>query len=132
MEPTISPISTPELAREYPLLMITGARDSDFWHSQYRNIDKLKKRRPEPVADLHPDTAKKYGITDGDMIIVSTKTGSVEIKAKVTTGIMPSVVNIPHAWPEASGNMLTDDLPVDPVLGYPAFTGLLCRIRKKA
>ena len=132
LEPTESPISTPELAAEYPLVLITGAREAEFWHSQYRSLPKLHRKKPEPVADIHTDTARKYGISDGDMMIVETKTGSIEIKAKVTTDIMPNVVNVPHAWPQASGNVLIDDKPVDPVLGYPAFTGLLCRIRKKA
>jgi len=132
LEPAESPVSTPELASEYPLVLITGVREAEFWHSQYRNLPKLHSKKPEPLADIHPDTARKYGISDGDMIIVETKIGSIDIKAKVTTDIMPNVVNVPHAWPQASGNMLTNDKPVDPVLGYPAFTGLLCRIRKKA
>jgi anaerobic selenocysteine-containing dehydrogenase len=132
LEPTESFLSTPEIAAEYPLVLITGAREREFWHSQYRSLPKLRRKKPEPLADVNTKTAKKYGISDGDMMIVETKTGSIEIKAKVTTDIMPNVVNVPHAWPQASGNLLVDDKPVDPVLGYPAFTGLLCRISKRA
>jgi anaerobic selenocysteine-containing dehydrogenase len=131
LEPTESPVSTPELAAEYPLVLITGVREAEFWHSQYRNLPRLHRRKPEPVADIHTDTARKYGISDGDMMIVETKVGGIEIKAKVTADIMPNVVNVPHAWPQASGNVIIDDKPVDPILGYPAFTGLLCKITKK-
>jgi len=130
-EPAVGPVTTPELAAKYPVNLITGVREAEFWHSQFRDLPKLQSRKPEPLADIHPDTAKKYGIEDGDTMIVENWIGSIEIKAKVTEDIMPNVVNVPHAWPQASGNMLTDDKPVDPEVGYPAFTALLCRIRKK-
>jgi anaerobic selenocysteine-containing dehydrogenase len=131
-EPKVGPVTTPDLVAKYPVNLITGVREPGFWHSQYRNLPKLRNKFPEPLADIHPDTAKKYGISDGDMMIVENWIGSIEIKAKVTEDIMPNVVNVPHAWPQASGNMLTDDKPVDPEVGYPSFTALLCRIRKKA
>ncbi|MFC1944800.1 molybdopterin-dependent oxidoreductase [Chloroflexota bacterium] len=132
LEPTESPISTPELAAKYPLVLITGVREPEFWHSQHRNLTKLQRRKPEAVASMHPDSGKKYGVSDGDPIIVETKTGSIDIKAGFTDDIMPGVVSVPHGWTESNANVLVDDTPVDPVSGYMAFTGLLCSIRKKS
>ena len=86
---------------------------------------------PEPLMDIHPDTAKSYGINDGDMIIVENKRGSIEIKAKITEDIGRGVVHIPHGWSKANVNFLTDDARVDPVTGYPALKSFLCRISKK-
>jgi anaerobic selenocysteine-containing dehydrogenase len=80
---------------------------------------------------MHPDTAGKYGISDGDLMVVETRRGSIEIKARVSQDIMPNVVSIPHGWPESCENVLTDDTPADPVSGYIAFTGLLARVTKK-
>jgi formate dehydrogenase (coenzyme F420) alpha subunit len=130
-EPPESPESTPDLAREYPLILTTGARILEFCHSQHRNIPMLRRRSPEPVAEIDPATATKYGIADGDMVTVSTVRGSIEIKARVTEDIMPDVVCISHGWDEANVNMLTSQQPADPIIGYPAFKSLLCRVEKK-
>jgi anaerobic selenocysteine-containing dehydrogenase len=130
-EPRESPISTPELATEYPLVLTTGAREKEYWHSQQRNLSKLHRRNPGPLAEIHPDTARRYGIGDGDLTVVETKRGSIEIKARVTQDIMPDIVSVPHGWAESCENMLTNDIPADPVSGYVAFTGLLCKISKK-
>jgi anaerobic selenocysteine-containing dehydrogenase len=130
-EPLESPISTPELAMDYPLVLTTGAREMEYWHSQHRNLSRLRRRNPEPLAEIHLDTARRYGIGDGDLIVVETKRGSIEIKARVTQDIMPDVVIVPHGWAESCENMLTDDTPADPVSGYMAFTGLLARVSKK-
>jgi len=77
------------------------------------------------------NSASKYGIADGEMMRIETTTGYLDIKAYVTDKIIPSLVSVPHAWPEAPENMLTDDAPVDPVSGFAGFTGLLCRIGRK-
>ncbi|MBI4296161.1 MAG: molybdopterin-dependent oxidoreductase [Chloroflexi bacterium] len=130
VEPTYSPISTPDLANEYPLILVTGARQIQYTHAQMRNIAALKKLAPEPMAEIHPDTARKYGIADGDRISVETKDAAITIKAKVTEDMMPGVISLPHGWAEANCNLLTSLEPREPVTGYSQFKGLLCRIRK--
>jgi len=127
-EPPENPVSTPEIAREYPLSLISGVRELEYWHTQYHNIPRLRKRSPEPIAAIHPDTAGKYGIGDGEMMLVETTTGSMGIKAGLNEDILPDVISIPHGW--AGQNALVDDTPKDPDSGYAPFTGILCRISK--
>jgi anaerobic selenocysteine-containing dehydrogenase len=129
-EPLESPISTPDLYREYPLILTTGARTLEYLHSQLRDVPRLHNRLPEPVAEIHPDTAVRYSVSDGDLVSVETKRGSVEIRVKVTEDIMAEVVSIPHGWAQANVNILTDETPADPVTGTPGLKALLCRIRK--
>jgi len=129
-EPTESPISTPELAVKFPLILTTGARVVEYTHSQLRNIPRLRRLRPEPEAELHPDTASKYGISDKDRMVVESPRGSIELKAKVTEDIIPGIVSIAHGWHEANANILTDETPSDPVGGNPSLKALLCRIKK--
>jgi len=131
LEPRESPPSTPELFGQFPLMLTTGTREDEYYHSEHRHLDRLRRRNPEPVAQIHPDTATKYGITDAEPMIIETKIGRLEIKAKVSDEVMPGMISVPHGWEEASENMLTDDTPVDPVSGYVALTGLLCRVRIK-
>ncbi len=130
-EPRESPISTPELFKEFPLALTTGTREVEWYHSEHRHLDKLRRRIPEPMAEIHPDTAVKYGIADGEPMVIETKIGSLQIKAGVTDDIMPGMISVPHGWDEAPENMLTDDRPADPISGFPALTALLCRVRGK-
>ena len=131
-EPAESPLSTPDLAKEYPLILTTGSRMLQYYHSQLHNIPRLRGKSPQPVAEVHPDTAGEYGINDGEMVILEAKRGSIKIKAKVTEDIAPTVVSIPHGWSQANANVLTDDKPesCDPISGFPAFKALLCRVSK--
>lgn len=130
IEPSQSPISNPELAREYPLILITGARMLEYTHTQFRNVPRLRQAAPEPIAEIHPDTAIRYGITDVDIIAVETRKGQIRIKVRTTEDLAPQVVSIPHGWAQANANVLTELEPRDPVTGYTELKALLCRIRK--
>jgi anaerobic selenocysteine-containing dehydrogenase len=130
IEPTQSPISSPELAKKYPLILTTGARLLEYTHAQMRNIPRLRQQAPEPIAEVHPDTAREYGIADGDTIAVETRKGRIELKARLTEDLMLGVVSLPHGWAEANANRLTELEPRDPVTGYTQLKVLLCRIGK--
>jgi anaerobic selenocysteine-containing dehydrogenase len=130
-EPLESPIRTPELAESYPLILSTGSRLLTYHHSKYRNLGNLSKITPEALAEIHPDTAQEHGISDGEMIVVETRRGSIEIKAKTTPRILPRLVNIAHGWRNANVNLLTDERSADPVTGYPNLKSGLCSIRRK-
>jgi anaerobic selenocysteine-containing dehydrogenase len=126
--PTYTPSAKPPV--EYPLNLITGNRTVAFTHSQYRDINRLKKLVPEPLAEINPQSAKELGIADGEKIIVETPDNSVTLKAKVTPDILPGVVSLQHGWAEANVNLLTAYQPSDPISGYPAFKTIPCRVRK--
>ena len=130
IEPSQSPNSSPELAKEYPLILTTGARIPEYTHTQFRNVPGLRQSAPEPVAEIHPDTAGEYGIADGDMMAVETRKGRIKIRVGTTEDLLPGVVSIPHGWAEANANVLTELEPRDPVTGYTELKALLCRISK--
>lgn len=129
-EPTQSPVSQPDLAEKYPLILSTGPRVAAFLHSQFRNLPRLRRLEPQPLVEINPQTADSYGIIDGDLIRVESTTGSIEIKAKFTDDIHPKMVVVRHGWSEANANYLTDDKDRDPISGYPAFRARMCRIMK--
>ena len=129
-EPAESPVSTPDVAKEFPLILITGGRYPFFVHSQHRNIKSLKKYFPEPLMEIHPETARSCGIDDGDEAMVESKRGTIRIKAAYSEDILPGIVHLPHGWDEANCNMLTDDEARDPISGFPGLKSSLCRIKK--
>ncbi|HJX13964.1 MAG TPA: molybdopterin-dependent oxidoreductase [Dehalococcoidales bacterium] len=136
-----SPISASTIAREYPLVLITGSRIPVYYHTDQRNIPWLREIYPVPLIEIHPDTAAEYGIKEGDWVFIETRRGRVKQKAKITLSINPRVVHAVRWWyPEKPGpdhgiwessiNVVTLDSPYDPGIGSPTMRGLLCKIYK--
>jgi anaerobic selenocysteine-containing dehydrogenase len=93
-----TPVSAPELAKEYPLILTTGGRIRYFYHSEFRQIKSMRKRHPDPILQIHPDTASKLGIRDKEWVYVETRLGRVRFKAELFDGIDPRVVHAEHGW----------------------------------
>jgi thiosulfate reductase/polysulfide reductase chain A len=145
-EPPESPYSTPELLSEYPLILITGGRNIAQFNTEGRQIASLRKLRPDPLLDIHPETAEKMGITDGEWVWLETpqvKGERITLKAKLTTDVHPQVVHAPHGWwfPEKPGPehgcfdsninvVLSGDPPREPICGSVRTRGTLCRVYK--
>jgi len=129
VEPSQSPVRTPELAEKFPVILTTGARLTQYTHTQFRNIPSLRAQAKEPIAEIHPDTAAKYGVKSGDMIEIETVKGHITMRASTAPELHPGIVSIPHGWSQANSNVLTQLEPRDPVTGYTEMKALLCRIR---
>jgi len=97
VEPAISPLSRPELAAQFPLVL-TNAKFTTYVHSQQRALPSLRKASPEPSADIHPETALRYGVKNKQWIIVESPRGAIRVKARVTTDILPGVICCQHGW----------------------------------
>jgi anaerobic selenocysteine-containing dehydrogenase len=131
-EPTESPVSTPELAHEYPLIITTGGRVPVFRHSELRNIPTLRAIVPDLLVSIHPETAKGLRINDGDEIIIESPRGSMEAKASLTEGISPGVVQVPSHWSGRNNvNLLMDNEHCAPMIGSTQLRCQLCRVQKR-
>ena len=102
-EPPMSPYSQPELYKEYPLVLPTGARHYESFHSEHRQMSRLRSRLPQPLFEIHPDKAAELGIKDGDWCWIESPIGRCREVAKVTPIVDPRVVQADHGWwfPEA-------------------------------
>jgi len=146
VEPPESPISTPDVAKEYPYILITGARFRPMYHSEHRQLNLgSRELHPDPIVEVHPHTARAHGIRDGDWCWIETRRGRIKQRARLTWGIHPRVISVEHGWwfPERPGedpvlygvfescaNVLTLSEPdtLDPLVGGWCNRGLLCRI----
>jgi anaerobic selenocysteine-containing dehydrogenase len=147
-EPPESPVRTPEVAREYPLILTTGGRFMPMYHSEFRQQGiGSRERHPDPLLDIHPETARELGIGDGDWAFVETRRGRIKQKARYNPGILPDVVNAEASWwfpeqpayePNLSGvwqsntSVLTLDEPeaCDELSGGWCNRALLCKVYK--
>ena len=132
MEPALSPVSTPELLKEYPLMLTSGARCQEYSHTMLRDIPVLRNDNPEPLAQIHPATAEKYGLKDYDLARIVTRNGSIKLRVHTSEGIIPDLVSVPHGWSQANVNILVDMDNIDPITAYPDFKTVLCRIEPVA
>ncbi|MBI4767012.1 MAG: molybdopterin-dependent oxidoreductase [Deltaproteobacteria bacterium] len=141
-EPPESPVSTPQLYEEYPYILITGARQPGFFHTENRQVPWLRELHPDPLVEIHPDTAAKEGIQEGEWVVIESLRGKVRQRAKLFAGMDSRVVAAQHAWwfpekkdpghgwEESNINILTDNAyeTMDPAMGASSIRTLLCKI----
>jgi len=141
-EPPESPVSTPELYRSYPYILITGRRLPGFFHSENRQVVWLRELHRDPVVEIHPDAAAREGIREGDWVVIETPRGKIRQRARFFSGMDPRIVSAEHGWwfpekkdaghgwDESNINILTDNAydNCDPAMGATHIRSLLCRI----
>jgi len=141
-EPPLSPESTPELWQLYPLVT-AHYRTTEYQHSEGRQLRALRKRVPAPLCEIHPETAGKLGIGNGDWLCVETPgfTERIRLKAKYCAQLDPRVIGVPTQWwyPEEKDSLhgcftsninaiISGDPPYDPISGQYQTRANLCRV----
>jgi anaerobic selenocysteine-containing dehydrogenase len=128
-EPLESPQSKPELAKKYPLVLMTGARIPFYTHSKWREVPWVSEFQPEPIVNLHPSEAEKRGVKEGDKVVLENLHGRITVKVHLTEMVPPGMVDMFHGWAHQDVNvMLTRDF--DPISGFPPYKSSLCEVRK--
>jgi anaerobic selenocysteine-containing dehydrogenase len=84
-------------------------RRERFTHNSWAHNDPafIKGNRSTNYLYLHPDDARGRGIADGQMVRVTSATGTVELPASLTDDMMPGSVALPHGWGHAGADGLT-------------------------
>ncbi len=98
---------------EYPFVFCTG-RLLEHWHtgSMTRRVAELDRALPEALLDVNPDDCAELGIKDGDMVRLTSRYGSVDIKASTSGRTSPprGVVFAPFFAEETPINMVVQDV----------------------
>lgn len=82
---------------------LIGMRELRSHNSWMHNSPKLMRGDRTVRARIHPDDAQEIGVGDGDRVRISSKTGAIELPARVTADITPGTVAIPHGWGHRGG-----------------------------
>ncbi|HET9790013.1 MAG TPA: molybdopterin dinucleotide binding domain-containing protein, partial [Candidatus Angelobacter sp.] len=100
--------------------------------TQTRRIGALVDQYPQPLCEMHPLLAAKYGIMEGDFVKVESRRGSVTVRASVVKTIRPDTVFVPYHWPldRAANNMTVR--AIDPVSNIPEYKICAVRLTKVA
>lgn len=127
---------------EYPLVL-TSSKNAYYLHSSYRWLEGLRRHSPDPVSEMHPETAAEYGIKEGETVVIETKKGRITQTARLTRNVLPGVINGSYGWwfPEESPesqfqwkrsnfNILTSVEELGKEFGTPNLKGIGCRVAK--
>jgi len=129
-EPSESPVSRPDLAKHYPLILIAGSKLEMYTHSMMRNIPGLRKQCPKNLLEINPEIAQKLNLRNGELARVESPRGSITCPTSVTDRIDARVVHLYHGFKESNCNVLTDHKAFDPITGSTGLKSLLCRVNK--
>jgi formate dehydrogenase major subunit len=117
---------------QYPMVLTTG-RQLEHWHTgaMTRRASVLDAIEPEAHASLSPGDMKRMGIAGGDMVRVSTRRGTVELRARPDNAIPAGMIFIPFCYVEAAANLLTNP-QLDPMGKIPEFKYCAARLEPVA
>ena len=73
-----------------------------------RKVAGLNRLRPEELLEINPGDALSLGISDGDMVQVSSRRGKLTTRARVTEALPPGVVFMTFHFAESPTNILTN------------------------
>lgn len=114
---------------EYPLVLTTG-RVLYHWHGgeQTRRASALVKLYPEPLVEICPSDATRFGLSDAASVRVTSRRGEITARAVITERVPPGLVFANFHFPGAQNvNNLT--LPsLDPISKIPAYKACAIRI----
>ena len=127
---------------DYPLIL-SSAKSHYYLVSSYRWVEKLRQKQPDPVVEIHPETAAAHGIDEGDRVIIETANGQITQTARITDIVHPRVISAAlgwwfpegdpsqqYGWREANFNMLTSMSKLGQEFGTPNIKNIPCRICK--
>jgi len=146
VEPAASPVSRPDLAARYPLVL-TSAKVVQFCHSQHRSLPRLRRHSPDPLVELHPAAAEPRGIAPDDWVLVETPRATMRGRARLNGSLAHDVVCAQFGWWQAceplglpgydvdgpgsaNYNALIDTDVADPISGTVPLRSYLCEVRK--
>jgi anaerobic selenocysteine-containing dehydrogenase len=107
------------------------------------NAPRLMRGKPRCTLLIHPDDAAPRGVRDGDMVVLASHAGRIQVAAQVTEEIMRGVVSLPHGWGHqrdgvrlgvagsvagASANDVTSEGFIDVLTGTAALSGIAVEV----
>jgi len=119
-----------DVSDEFPLLLTTGRIVLHYnGGSMTMRSGSLQERESELYVEINPEDARRISASERDMVVVTTRRGKTEARARITEKVKPGVAFMPFHW--HGTNIITSDA-LDPVAKIPEYKIAACRIEVKA
>jgi anaerobic selenocysteine-containing dehydrogenase len=123
------PVEMPD--EEYPFLLTTGRRLA-FYNTGTMTQDYKKVKDAEELLEITEEDAGKLGVEDGEMVMVGSRRGAINVKARITDKVSLGLVFLGYHFPEeAPVNQLTINA-VDPRSGTAEFKACAVKVETLA
>jgi anaerobic selenocysteine-containing dehydrogenase len=124
-------------------LVLIGRRQLRSNNSWCHNAPRLMRGKPRCTLLIHPEDAAPRGVRDGDMVVLASHAGRIQVSAQVSEEIMRGVVSLPHGWGHqrdgvrlgvarsvagASANDVTSEGFIDVLTGTAALSGVAVEV----
>ncbi|OLF16411.1 molybdopterin oxidoreductase family protein [Actinophytocola xanthii] len=107
---------------EFPLQVTTGRVLAHYQSgAQTRLVEELVAAAPEVFVEVHPDTAARAGLADGDLARVTSRRGSTVARVRAVASMRPDLLFLPFHFPGAGRANLLTNPALDPVSRMPEF-----------
>ncbi len=112
----------------YPYWLTTGRVLAQYQSgAQTRRVPELAGAEPAAYVEIHPQTARGLGLAEGALARLTTRRGSIAVKARLTSAIRLDTLFVPFHWGDGqSANILTNPA-LDPTSRMPEFK--VCAVR---
>ena len=130
------------LTNEYPLLM-TNAKEDVYMLTGYKHVASLRSMKPEAIVEMHPETARRMGLKEGEMIYIETNKGRIVQRLALDDSLDPRIVVTSfgwwfpedktgvYGWDKSNINVLTrSEPPYDPGIGTVDLRGIPCKVHR--
>ncbi|MBV8869357.1 MAG: molybdopterin oxidoreductase family protein [Acetobacteraceae bacterium] len=115
----------------YPLFLTTGRVLAHYQTgAQTRRVPELAAAEPEPFVEIHPDTARTFGVAHGEPVLVATRRGAARLRARLTPDIRRDTLFAAFHWGGAGNANVLTHAALDPVSRIPEFKVCAARIAK--
>jgi anaerobic selenocysteine-containing dehydrogenase len=94
-----------------------------------RRVAGLNVLRPHELVEMNPKDALKLGVSDGEMVRVVSRRGSVTARARLTEQSPPGVLSMTFHFAESPTNVVTSPA-LDPVAKIPELKVAAVRVER--
>ena len=117
----------------YPMILTTGRVMAQYQTgTQTRRVAALNEAEPEAFCEVHVDMAKTLGVAQGDLVRLTSRSGSAVVRLRLSRTIRLDTVFVPFHWGgEACANLLTSQY-TDPVSGIPEYKVCAVQLERAA
>jgi anaerobic selenocysteine-containing dehydrogenase len=84
-------------SQKYPLYFMTPNTKNRI-HSQFNNLDMIRRLNPKPLVLINPEDARARGIAEGALTKIYNDRGEIRVEARLDYGIKPGCIAVTNGW----------------------------------